>query len=323
MDPTQYDFERLARENGGRLVLLGIVALVLISAAATSFYTVPPDSRAVIKRFGAVAGQAQPGLHFKLPWGIDTVTTVPTKRVLKQEFGFRTVQAGPRSRYEKTPRLKERESLMLTGDLNVIGAFDYALPGTPPGHYHSLFVTRAGAPSDLESHAGGMLAYNEALSHSGWAAAQLAAGAAGFRFTRHLETGSHPASVRAVAAGLADIAAIDAVSWRTIRRAEPAAAALQVIGRTASAPGLALVTRSVHDPAPVARALAGAAAALADATRRTLGIAGFVALGKAGWLSVPTPPGPEADDTPSPLHRAASCALLPGQETAASGARRT
>jgi membrane protease subunit HflK len=120
MDPTQYDFERLMREQGGRLVVVGIIALVVISAAVTSFYSVPPDSGAVVKRFGAVVGTAPPGLHFKLPWGIDTVTTVPTKRVLKQEFGFRTVQAGQRSRFEKSPRLKERESLMLTGDLNVI-----------------------------------------------------------------------------------------------------------------------------------------------------------------------------------------------------------
>lgn len=120
MDPTQYDFERLAREHAGGLVVLGVAALVLISGAATSFYTVPPESEAVVKRFGAVAGVAGSGLHFKLPWGIDTVTMVPTKRVLKQEFGFRTVEAGQRSRYEKTPRLKERESLLLTGDLNVI-----------------------------------------------------------------------------------------------------------------------------------------------------------------------------------------------------------
>ena len=206
---------------------------------------------------------------------------------------------------------------LLADRLTVIGAFDYALPDTPPGHYHSLFVSRRGAPRALDSYRNAILAYNEALSHSGWAAAQLAAARAGFRFTRHVETGGHLQSVQAVAAGRGDIAAVDAISWRTIRVVEPAAGALQVIGRTASAPGQALVTRAGRDPAPFARALVRAVEALPDATRRVLGIAGFVPLGKADWLAVPTPPGPEAT---RPLHRGPGCALLPGRETATSGA---
>jgi membrane protease subunit HflK len=61
---------------------------------------------------------AGPGLHFKIPLGIETVTTVPTARVLKEEFGFRTRTAGRRTRYEGGDY--SNESLMLTGDLNVI-----------------------------------------------------------------------------------------------------------------------------------------------------------------------------------------------------------
>jgi membrane protease subunit HflK len=60
-----------------------------------------------------------PGLHFKLPLGIDTARFVPTERVLKEEFGFRTTVAAQRSQYAKTPPM-QNESLMLTGDLNVI-----------------------------------------------------------------------------------------------------------------------------------------------------------------------------------------------------------
>jgi membrane protease subunit HflK len=60
----------------------------------SSWYTVQPEERAVVKRFGAVIGINDPGLHFKIPFGVDTVQFVATERVLKQEFGFRTAGTG-------------------------------------------------------------------------------------------------------------------------------------------------------------------------------------------------------------------------------------
>src|SRR6056297_4089290 len=78
--------------------IVGIAILVaLIWGAFSAFYTVQPEERAVIKRFGSVIGITDPGLHFKLPFGVDEVQLVATERVLKQEFGFRTAdtrQAG-------------------------------------------------------------------------------------------------------------------------------------------------------------------------------------------------------------------------------------
>jgi membrane protease subunit HflK len=100
-------------------VLIGIAALVVAWGVLSTFYTVQPEERAVIKRFGSVAGIADPGLHFKLPFGIDTVQIVATERVLKQEFGFRTEDlSGDRTRFA-AGRYPD-ESLMLTGDLNII-----------------------------------------------------------------------------------------------------------------------------------------------------------------------------------------------------------
>jgi membrane protease subunit HflK len=97
----------------------GIGALIALWAAYTSYYTVQPEERAVVKRFGAVIDQTDPGLHFKLPFGIDQIQLVPTERVLKQEFGFRSAaQPGTRTEYD-TAGL-EAESMMLTGDLNII-----------------------------------------------------------------------------------------------------------------------------------------------------------------------------------------------------------
>lgn len=103
----------------GRVV--GIVVLfVLAWGALTSFYTVQPEERAVVKRFGSVKGITDPGLHFKFPFGIDRIQLVATERVLKQEFGFRTegTRQGERSTYSAAEF--EDESLMLTGDLNMI-----------------------------------------------------------------------------------------------------------------------------------------------------------------------------------------------------------
>ena len=101
-------------------VAVFVVLLVLLAAAATSVYQVDTEERAVVKRFGAVVGITDPGLRFKLPFGIDRVQRVATARVLKEEFGFRTAQvpASGRTRYESKDY--EDESLMLTGDLNII-----------------------------------------------------------------------------------------------------------------------------------------------------------------------------------------------------------
>jgi membrane protease subunit HflK len=102
--------------------MLGIAAIVLIAGWAlfSVFYTVQPEERAVVKRFGKVIGISDPGLHFKLPFGIDNVRMVATERVLKQEFGFRTegVSRDQSTRYSKEDH--PEESLMLSGDLNMI-----------------------------------------------------------------------------------------------------------------------------------------------------------------------------------------------------------
>jgi len=101
-----------------KAVIAGIVALIVLWTAASSIYTVQPDERAVIKRFGRVIGIAEPGLSFKLPFGIDGVQFVATERVLKEEFGFRSDQA-ERTRTQFAGGYPD-ESLMLTGDLNII-----------------------------------------------------------------------------------------------------------------------------------------------------------------------------------------------------------
>ena len=108
-------FKRLLPSGGPRG---GIVLAVLVLAglgAWTAYYTVPSDSVAVVQRFGKYHTEVPPGLHFKLPLGVDVATIVPVKRQLKQEFGFTTPGAG--DPYQ-SPRDGKRETEMVTGDLN-------------------------------------------------------------------------------------------------------------------------------------------------------------------------------------------------------------
>ena len=103
-----------------RFVVLGIVILVVAVGVFTSTYTVAPEGKVVVKRFGKVVGEPRaPGLHFKRPFFIDRAYFVPTERVHKQEFGFRTVEAAQRTVYDHGRDYSD-EALMLTGDLNVI-----------------------------------------------------------------------------------------------------------------------------------------------------------------------------------------------------------
>ena len=102
---------------GGSLWLL-ILAVLIVAGAYASVYTVAPEETGVIQRFGRYVRVTGPGLHFKLPFSIETVRKVPTGRNLQMEFGYRTVEAGVRSRF--TERGFKEESLMLSGDLNVV-----------------------------------------------------------------------------------------------------------------------------------------------------------------------------------------------------------
>jgi membrane protease subunit HflK len=96
-----------------------IVAAVVVILLIGSVYQVSPEELGVILRFGKFTRTADPGLHFKMPLGIEKLTRVPMQRQLKLEFGFRTTRPGVRSEYRITPETA-KEAVMLTGDLNVV-----------------------------------------------------------------------------------------------------------------------------------------------------------------------------------------------------------
>ena len=122
------ELEVLIRQGQDRLKQImpsggprGVIALAVLALAVlgawTAYYTVPSDSVAVIQRFGKYLKEVPPGLHFKLPLGIDAATIVPVKRQLKQEFGFTT--PGTSDPYQSSaPGDGKRETQMVTGDLN-------------------------------------------------------------------------------------------------------------------------------------------------------------------------------------------------------------
>ncbi len=83
----------------------------------TGLYTVGVDEVAVIQRFGRYVRQSGPGLHFKLPDGIEKRTNVKVRKVFSSEFGQRTVEAGVNTKFAPESQYLD-ESLMLTGDLN-------------------------------------------------------------------------------------------------------------------------------------------------------------------------------------------------------------
>ncbi len=111
--------QQFKRFKGGPFLILAIV--VLVALFWTTWFTVQPEQTGIVLRFGKIMRSAGPGLHFKLPLGVEKVRLLPTARVLKEEFGFRTVASvpGQKTRYDERGSYKD-ESLMLTGDLNVI-----------------------------------------------------------------------------------------------------------------------------------------------------------------------------------------------------------
>jgi len=179
-------------------------------------------------------------------------------------------------------------------NVTLVGTPDYGVKGCKPGHYRSLFIARKDDPrADLAAFDGTALAYNEALSQSGWAAAQTHAAALGLRFAGGLQTGAHRDTTRAVAAGHADLGAVDAVTWRHLQRVESCVAGLRVIAQTAPTPGLPLITARGNPAGVIFDVVAQAIAGLPEGARLILGLRGLAAISAKAYLAVPNPPPPD------------------------------
>ncbi len=92
-------------------ILLGVFGL------ASVFYTVDANENGVVTRFGKYQTTTFPGLHFKIPFGIEKVYNIKVDQNYKEEFGFRTTSSGVKSTYSSDSYAGE--SWMLTGDLNI------------------------------------------------------------------------------------------------------------------------------------------------------------------------------------------------------------
>jgi membrane protease subunit HflK len=99
-----------------------VIVIVLCFTVYTSVFTVDPEEKAVVLKFGKEDRIVGQGLHFKLPFFMEQEYKVPVQRQLKLEFGFRTAGNETRQQFAQTQYSGDgyaAEALMLTGDLNV------------------------------------------------------------------------------------------------------------------------------------------------------------------------------------------------------------
>jgi len=105
-----------------KAVVIAVVALVVLIwfVRGGPVYTVAPDEEGIVLTFGQYTQTTPPGLHFKMPWPIQTVETPNVQEIKHLEFGFRTVEGARDYRtFEEDPQMLE-EAQMLTGDENVV-----------------------------------------------------------------------------------------------------------------------------------------------------------------------------------------------------------
>ena len=108
--------DRLRDWMPGNLGGRGIAVIALLAVALwgmSGFFRVEPDEVGVVLRFGKFIREVPPGLNYHLPYPIETALTPPALRVNKIDVGFDTRRSG-------SLRDVEEESLMLTGDQNIV-----------------------------------------------------------------------------------------------------------------------------------------------------------------------------------------------------------
>ena len=94
-------------------IALGVLALLVVLGVLTSFYTVDDKRQGVVTTFGKVTDVVEPGLHFKVPFGIQQVHHVDVNVYQTIELGYFTDLHG------NTVSVLD-ESSMITGDYNIV-----------------------------------------------------------------------------------------------------------------------------------------------------------------------------------------------------------
>lgn len=178
----------------------------------------------------------------------------------------------------------------LADHVTLIGTPDFGIEGCAAGYYRSAVVVRADDPREAADFADARFAYNMACSQSGYAAAYVWARDRGFWFTDRRASGGHVASAQLVAQGDADIATIDAHTWRFIQQFDRFSKGLRVLDWTTPTPGLPYITARGGDGALMFEAVAEAIAMLDPLSREVLGLRGIVAIPQAEYLAIENPP---------------------------------
>jgi membrane protease subunit HflK len=118
---------RFLPRGGGSGKLIGLAGLVVVGLwAASGFYRVQPDELGVVMRFGAFNRTTPPGLNYRIPWPVEAVTTPRVTRINRVDVGFRGPADAPVGARPGATRDVLAESLMLTGDENIVD-IDFAV----------------------------------------------------------------------------------------------------------------------------------------------------------------------------------------------------
>ena len=181
--------------------------------------------------------------------------------------------------------------LLLHDRVALVGTPDYGLDGCQPGYYRSAIVVRADDPrQSLNDFRNGRFAFNQTISQSGFSAPYAHCMKQGFWFADRVPSGQHLQSARMVAQGTADIASLDAVTWRLIENYEAFSSGLRVLDWTDPTPGLPLITAQTNTADTIRDAVRAAILGLDAPDRNCLGLRDIVAINKSAYLAVKSPP---------------------------------
>lgn len=117
-DQPEFRFDKIQLDPFKKYIIPIAFVIGIIIIGYSTVFTVKANEEAAILRFGKYTETVGPGLHFKLPFGIDRVYAGEVKRIYNEEFGYRTLRSGRESIIDYNFRGATEVSLMLTGDRN-------------------------------------------------------------------------------------------------------------------------------------------------------------------------------------------------------------